>query len=131
MSTFNQNVQLDEYLKQAEPGLERAILRVLQPREGRACAISRNSLIENVESLGISSSDRILRAKINELRKKGHLICSTGGKDGGYWLAADWNELTVYLRAEVLSRALDLLNTEEAMKKAAEKRWGPEQPPLF
>ena len=131
MTGFNQNVDLDTYLKDAEPGLERAVLRVLQHRVGREMAISRAGLVEAVHSLGFEAGDRQIRVMSNKLRKDGRLICSTGGTRGGYWLAKDWNELNEFLRREVLPRALDLLDTEKALKDSAEKRWGIQHPTLF
>lgn len=128
MTTFNQNVNLEKYLKELPPGLERAVLRVLQPRVGRANVISRAELVANVHYLGFSASDRQVRAVINGLRKQGHLICSTGGVNGGYWLAANRKEVQEYLNNEVRPRAMDLLETESALKKGADDRWGPVQP---
>ena len=66
----------------------------------------------------------MVRMTIQALRKDGHPICSTGGEDGGYWMAANWAELDEYLEREVRSRALDLLEQEKALKSAGEKLWG-------
>ncbi len=131
MSKSNQNIELENHLKGLPAGLDRAVLRVLQPRVGREMAIGRPELIANVHYLGFTAGDRQIRGVINELRKQGHLICSTGGVNGGYWLAKDWSELQAFLDGEIHPRAMDLLETESALKNSAEERWGPMQPRLF
>ncbi len=127
----NKSMDLNSYLKDLPPGLERAVLRVLQKRIGLKMAISRPELVANVHYLGFTASDRQIRSVINQLRKEGHLICSTGGPNGGYWLAKDWGELRTFLENEVHPRAMDLLETEEALKRSAEERWGIQQLRLF
>ena len=116
-------------------GLDRAILRVLSFHTGREHAISRDSLRLELDMIGFRLHERAMRAAINQLRKAGQPICSTGGDGGGYYLASDWSELTEFLDREVRPRAMDLLEQEKALKAAAERRWGryaPErQPALF
>jgi hypothetical protein len=126
-----QRFDLDGYIASLQPGLDRAVLRALQHQVGRDLAISRVELVTKVRRLGFDVHERGVRAMINELRKDGHLICSTGGKGGGYWLAKDWRELREFLDSEVHPRAMDLLQTEKAMKQAAQMRWGREQMRLF
>lgn len=108
------------------PGLVKEVLRILKERIGRDNALARGSLLALVCSMpGCSrTSDRQLRACINQLRKEGHPICSAGGSDGGYWLAKDWEELTEYIERELHPRAMDMLEQEQALKREAEKRWG-------
>ena len=65
-----------------------------------------------------------MRACINELRKAGHLICSTGGEGGGYYLPEDWEEMNEFIERELHPRAMDLLEQEKALIAEAEKRWG-------
>lgn len=117
---------LNELIKSLPAGLDRAVLRVLSFHVGRPNAIARHALVEELARLGFNyrKDDRAVRAMINQLRKAGHLICSYGGRDGGYFLPADWNELNEYLDREVHPRAMDLLEQEKAMKAAAEGRWG-------
>ena len=108
------------------PGLDRTVLDILSKRVGRDQALPRPRLLALVRSMPASKtvSDRQLRACINGLRKSGAPICSAGGEDGGYWQAADWDELTEYLEREVHPRAMDLLEQEQALKREAERRWG-------
>lgn len=115
------------------PGLEKEVLRILQERVGRDQALPRSALLALVRSMPgcKTASDRQLRACINQLRKDGALICSAGGEDGGYWTPANWGELVDYLNREVHSRAMDLLEQEQALKREGEKRWGPQQFSLF
>lgn len=106
------------------PGLEKSVYQVLYERTGRDNAISRQALLSLVQSRYPKTSDRQLRACINQMRKDGVMICSTGGEDGGYWMAASWDELSEYLNREVHSRLVDLAEQENAMKKAGAERWG-------
>jgi hypothetical protein len=105
-------------------GLERAVARVLLYHIGRERAISREGLVAALAMSGFKVSEREARAAINELRKQGRPICSTGGEKGGYWWAANWEELNEYIERELHSRAMDLLEQERALRAEAEKEWG-------
>lgn len=122
---YNAGFKLSEVVDQMPPGLERAMLRVLSARRGREMAISREDLVAALRSLGFRVHERQARACINQLRKDGQMICSTGGADSGYWLASSWEELEEYLEREVHSRAMDLLEQEQALRKSGELAWGP------
>jgi len=115
---------LDEMIHEMPAGLDRAILRVLSFHQGRDQAIGRGKLVGELARLGFYVHERVMRACINELRKQGQLICSTGGDGGGYYLPANWSELDEYIRRELHPRAMDLLEQEQALKAAAEKQWG-------
>jgi hypothetical protein len=115
---------LDAMIDGLPVGLERAMLRLLSFHQGREKAIGREALVLELARLGFRVSEREARLQINLLRKAGHPICSTGGTDGGYWLAADWNELQEYIDREIHSRAMDLLEQEQALRAEAERRWG-------
>ena len=106
------------------PGLEKSVYQVLYERTGRDNAISRQALLSLIKSRYPKTTDRQLRACINQMRKDGVMICSTGGEDGGYWFAASWDELSEYLDREVVSRLTDLAEQERALTKAGESRWG-------
>jgi hypothetical protein len=121
---FNKGVSLTELIDGLPPGLDRAVLRVLAFHTGRKLAISRVDLVKVIAQHGFPVHERALRACINLLRKNGQPICSTGGDDGGYWLAANWDELNEYLEREIHSRAMDLLEQEQALKASGEKLWG-------
>lgn len=123
---YNAGVSLQAMLDEMPPGLDRALLRILSVRVGREAAISRDDLVAALASLGFNVDERPARAAINLLRKDGHPICSTGGKHGGYWWAANWTELRAFLDTEVLPRAYDFLEQERALKKTGEQLWGPE-----
>jgi hypothetical protein len=88
MQTLSEN---DRMISEMPPGLDRAILRVLSFHQGREQAIGRGRLVGDLARMGYEVHERVMRACINELRKKGQLICSTGGDGGGYYLPADWN----------------------------------------
>src|SRR5512139_3062396 len=121
---LNQGFDLEEFVGSLPMGLERAVLRVLGFHQGRDQAIGRRDLLAAVAQHGFVVHERALRAQINELRKEGHPICSTGGEDGGYWMAANWDELNEFADRELHSRAMDLLEVERALREAGERRWG-------
>lgn len=121
---FNQGVNIRQMADELPAGAERALLRVLSFHTGRASAISRGELVQALKSHGFRLHERAVRSLINELRKQGQPICSTGGEDGGYWLAANWDELNDYLDREVHSRAMDLLEQEKALRTTGERLWG-------
>jgi len=106
------------------PGLDRAIMRALSFRVGKENAIPRKDLLISLTAQISPLNDRVMRAQINQLRKSGYMICSTGGAGGGYYLARDWDELLDFVNQEIHARAMDLLEQEKALKKTAEKRWG-------
>ena len=115
-----------------DPGLKRDILAVLSRAVGKENAIPRGRLVQMVGRWDQDGDfDRLVRKAIVDLRMEGHLICSTGGPGGGYWLARDWPELTDFVNREYHSRAMSMLETEKIMKEAAQDKWGPKQPRLF
>jgi hypothetical protein len=105
-----------------------AMLKVLDFHVGRSNAISRADLVTAIAQHGFRISEREARQCINDLRKDGHPICSTGGEGGGYWMAANWDELNEYLEREVISRISDLSDQARALRKAARQRWGEYSP---
>ena len=122
---YNAGVRIDKLIDELPAGLDRALLRVLSFHTGRGLAISRGDLVSTLwTSHGMNVHERAVRAQINLMRKQGFPICSTGGEEGGYWLAAGWDELLEYLEREIHSRAMDLLEQEGALRRAAEMRWG-------
>ena len=52
------------------------------------------------------------------------LICSAPGEDGGYYLAATREEFNEFCDRELHPKAMDMLETESAMKAAARRMWG-------
>lgn len=120
------NVFERDVIDELPPGLEREVLRVLQGCVGREQVISRGNLLRCVRSYpGLERvHERAVRAVINKLRKDEHPICSTGGEEGGYWMAESWEELGEYLDREVRSRLGDLAEQERALVKAGEALWG-------
>lgn len=125
---YNIGVNVQRMVEEMPAGLDRAILRVLSFHVGRDLAISRSQLVIDVAQHGFFVHERQARAAINLLRKSGHAICSTGGEDGGYWLASDWAELMEYIEREIHSRAMDLLEQEGALKRMARETWGEYSP---
>ena len=77
--------------------MERALLRVLSFHVGRQSVIGRPGLLAQLNRSGFDIDDRQLRLQINLLRKRGILICSAGGRNGGYWIAANHDEIDKFL----------------------------------
>ena len=102
-----------------------AIQFVLNNHQGRDNAITRQDLCKTLALTpglgGGKNFDRVVRASINQMRKDGLPICSTGGKNGGYFMASSADELGEYLEAEVRSRAMDLLEQYRAMMDGARR----------
>ena len=114
------------------PGLDRAILRVLSDRIGRHKAIGRFDLVESCRRLGFPSTERQMRDMVKQLRRKGHLICSVAGEDGGYYLAGSKAEYDEFRQIEFAGKINDMAETLKAMDQAANERFGSVlQPGLF
>jgi len=117
--------ETDRMIHEMPPGLDRAILDVLKFHVGRENAISRPAMMVYLRQLGFHlKDDRPMREANNSLRKQGIKICSAGGSKGGYWLAANHQELEEFIKNEVEARANDLHEQARAMRAAAEKEWG-------
>ena len=125
LKSFNDGIDIRRLTDELPPGLDRAVLRILSFHVGRRAAISRPELLGALAAVGFQVHERAARATVNQLRKAGNLICSTGGEEGGYWISQDWDELSEYLEREIHARAMDLLEQENALKRAAQERWGP------
>ena len=69
-------------------------------------------------------TNREMRAIIAEMRLRGALICSTGGRGGGYWLADSLDDVLDFTNRELRSRALNLLVTARAMRREARRQFG-------
>lgn len=107
--------------------LERAVLIILAYHVGRENAISGQRMLFELSGQGINLSEtRYFREVINNLRKQGMPIGSTGGTKGGYWLCKDWSELGPMLQVQFHDFAMDLLEQEKAMKNGAARMWGPQ-----
>jgi len=123
----------EEIIRQTEPGMERAVLRVVSMHVGAENAISREQLAGAVTHLGFGRNanqvtfDRKLRMAISSLRKLGVLICSSSG-DHGYYIARDQEEYETFAAAEYRSKISDMATTLRAMDQAAEQRFGKRPP---
>lgn len=101
------------------PDVNLAIMSVLSFHLSRDNPISPNDLCTALRELDLD--ERGLRARIEALRRSGHLI---GSVDGGYYLITNQEELEEFLHREYQARIDDMLETMEAMTKAASQRWG-------
>jgi len=111
--------------------VERALLRVLSFHVGRQNVIGRPGLLSQLNRSGFDIDDRQLRLQINLLRKRGILICSAGGRNGGYWIAANHDEIDKFLNHEVRARIADLSEQDRAMSTSAREAFGVKQFHMF
>jgi DNA-binding transcriptional regulator PaaX len=112
-------------LKDAPRGLDGGILDVLKMAGcGRGNALGRNALLDLLDAAGFRANERAVRQAIHDLRRAGWLICSAPGEDGGYYLAATREEFDEFCQRELHPKAMDMLETESAMKASARRMWG-------
>ncbi|MEJ5201402.1 MAG: hypothetical protein WHV66_04130 [Anaerolineales bacterium] len=117
-------MKYEDLIANLPPGLERAILRVLESRRGRQNAIGRNELTALVQRLGQPASERQVREAIKQLRRQGYLICSAPGADGGYYWANTLEEYREFRNMEYAAKIADMSETLRMMDSAAEKIFG-------
>ena len=123
---------MSEFRLSYDPGLKRDLVQIFRRAVGRENAIPRGQLLHMLGQWQDGAGfERTVRAAIVDLRNEGFLICSTGGREGGYWLAESWGELIEFVEREYHSRAMSMLATEKAMRAAARNQWGPEQHRMF
>lgn len=70
-------------------------------------------------------SERVIRDRIKDIRRKGVLILSLPGKNGGYYLPRSKADYEEFQRLEFEAKILDMLETKRAMDKAAFRQYGP------
>lgn len=118
------NAHYLQLISEMPAGLERALLRTLSYHSGKANAIGRGMLMHELHGLGMEVGERVMRHAIHKLRREGQLICSAPGEDGGYYLAATLEEFREFCERELHPKAMDMLETESAMKEAARQQFG-------
>ncbi len=107
--------------------LEKSVLLILSFHVGRKNSISGARLLFELQCQGFKINEtRYFREAINNLRKQGFPIGSTGGTKGGYWMCSGWEELQPMLQVQFHDFAMDLLEQEKAMRKGAARMWGPQ-----
>ena len=114
----------DRMLAEMPIGLDRALLRVLSFHAGKKNALGRDLLVAGIHLEGFNVSERQARQCIHDLRRKGILICSTPGEAGGYYMASNLDEFREFIDRELHPKAIDMLETESAMKDAARQQFG-------
>jgi hypothetical protein len=105
-------------------GIERDTLRVISYHIGKERAIGRTALVASLSEQGIHSNERAVRFVIRDLRREGHLICSTPGDNGGYYLASNLAEYQDFRQAEFVAKIIDMNETVRAMDHAAKSAFG-------
>jgi hypothetical protein len=105
-------------------GLEKAVLFILSYHIGSARAIGREALVLALVKMGHGTGERAVRECIKQLRRKGNLICSMPGVDGGYYMADTWASFDEFDRMEFSAKIADMNETRQAMLKAARAQFG-------
>ena len=114
----------DRMIEEMPVGLDRAMLRVLFFHHGKAAAIGRTALVQALKQEAFDVSERQARQCIHDLRRERYLICSAPGEDGGYYMAASLEEFQEFCQRELHPKAMDMLETESAMKEGARQQFG-------
>jgi ribosomal protein L31E len=104
--------------------LQAAVLSVLSEHVGAENAIKAADLAQAVGERG----DRRVRIAISQLRKRGYLILSSVGRTPGYFIASSWEEWKDFRNKNLRPRAMDILETDRAMRAAAMVRFGRQCP---
>lgn len=105
-------------------GLESAVLTVLSDHKGMENAIGRGALVWELRAMGRTEHERVVRECIKQLRRKGHLICSMPGENGGYYIATSREEFMNFDRCELGAKISDLNETRQAMLRAVLEQFG-------
>jgi len=107
------------------PGLDLAILRVLSEQDvTKENPLSRKDLQAKLNSVGIPVKERSLRLCISQMRRSGHLIGSTPGVGGGYWLISSAGDFEEFIATEYRAMITDMQETLSAMQSAARRQFG-------
>ena len=121
--------RIADIISQMDMGLDRAVLRCLEKREGAILSIQKDEMIGMLHQIGYgnklkySTFERQVRQCVTDLRKRGYLICSSSG-DTGYYLAANRAEYDEFVTREYEGRIKDMQETVAAMDNEAKVRWG-------
>lgn len=113
----------DQLLATMPVGLDRAVLRVISMHPGKDAAITKPRFLADLAQIGFKVNERQLRKTIVDLRKDGHLICSSSG-DAGYYLADSYAEYQEFSQVEYRSKIIDMSETLHAMDDSAKSRFG-------
>ena len=97
-----------------------AVLRILRSHIGAHQAIKASEIAKRVDR----KDDRIVRETVRQLRREGYLILSSISPPYGYFLAATETEWMEFRDRNLRPRAIDILETAQAMGKAAKRRYG-------
>lgn len=109
---------------QVPPGLQKAVRLIVTYHEGSSNAVGRDELLRQVRQsvMLVATTDRQLRAAIEELREQGLPICNLLTGDG-YYLAGTMDEYQEF-RQKYASYAFTILGRVKAMDATVEKLWG-------
>ena len=87
--------------------------------------ISRIALVNKVNRHSlVPMSERKVRDLIKDVRRKGVLILSMPGVNGGYYMARCQDDYDAFQRYEFEAKILDMLETKRAMDQAAIGQFG-------
>jgi len=103
------------------PEMEAALLAIFERHVGKKNSILRGPLLWKLTTMQVHSNERAMRECIKQLRRKGHLICSLPGADGGYYYAENQAEYEEFDRLEFGAKIADMNATRQAMQAAAQR----------
>jgi len=106
--------------KDTAMSIQDRIVSLLEERHvGRDKAIKARDLAHQLDE-----RERVVRAAIAQARKSGILILSAISPPYGYFVAANRKEWSEFRNSNLRARALDILETDQAMARAARKAFG-------
>lgn len=119
-----------ERIKAMPPGMDRAVLSILQAHVGEINAIKKERLAADLNRMGFGNGvpwetfERQMRISIANLRDQGiPAIASSGG--AGYCIAQSWAEFNRFIDAEIDARIITLSQRKHHMISQAETFLGP------
>jgi len=101
--------------------IKQRVLEVLARHVGKANALTMADLTSAVQRCQVTPSrrydeSRIVRSVVEQLRREGHAICHHNGRGGGYFMAANENELSD-TAGWFRQRAMSAFRQEAALKR--------------
>ena len=80
----------------------------------------RNAVKSRYLALQFCTTDRMVRAAVNELRNEGHPICSSVGKSSGFYFPKTMTEYKNFRYRDYVSRIKTMQKTVDMMDMGAE-----------
>lgn len=114
----------DHLIDEMPHGLDRAVLRIVSQYHGRANPIKRIAIIDELHLLNLDPHERQVRKSVENLRRRGFLICSASTQDGGYYMATGLTEFQEFAQREYWAFIHRMRETVQGMEEEATKQFG-------